>query len=212
VSLLFLFFCFHLKERSFISRFDLAWIFSVSLYWYNVAILRWYNFNPLWDYRNIVLFLSLVLHNCSTCFIAKVGFELVFQYLTWGRNDSSWVYILNYVNFTFTLSYHFAHFHFPYYLKYNYRYVFSTWYHYQPYPFIGKDVTLIPIRSTIYFLIVPCNRDIISLHVLYLLIIQDLPIRVRQSYVHVRVSGAYLNCLGVWTLLYAILDTSLIWV
>jgi hypothetical protein len=52
----FLFFLFsHLKKRSFISLFDLAWIFLVHQYWYCVAILRRYNFDPLWDYHIIVL-------------------------------------------------------------------------------------------------------------------------------------------------------------
>ena len=78
LNFLFLF----LKERSFISLFDLVWIFVVHLYRYYVVILRRYIFNPLWDYCTIVLFLSLVLRNRSNSFITEVGFVLVFQYLT----------------------------------------------------------------------------------------------------------------------------------
>jgi hypothetical protein len=57
VSLFFVFLCFFLKESSFVSLFDLVWIFLVHKYWYRVAILRWYNFDPLWDYRIVVLVL-----------------------------------------------------------------------------------------------------------------------------------------------------------
>jgi hypothetical protein len=60
-ELIFLFLFSSLKERSFISLFDPVWIFLVHLYWYCVAILRRYNFDPLWDYSSTVLFLSLVL-------------------------------------------------------------------------------------------------------------------------------------------------------
>jgi len=81
-ELIFIFLFLFLKERSFISLFDLVWIFVVHLYRYYVVILRRYSFNPLWDYCTIVLFLSLVLRNRSTSFITEVGFVLVFQYLT----------------------------------------------------------------------------------------------------------------------------------
>jgi hypothetical protein len=130
VSLFSIFLFSLLKERSFRSRFfDLAWLFLVL--WVNV----------------LGSYLRCTVTIIATTLLGYYQIGILYCWsstLTLGWNGFFLGLYLKLRRFYVYLVIPKCIFYFPYYLKYNYLYVFSTWYYYQPYPFIGMALTLIP--------------------------------------------------------------------